>query len=1402
MDPVRAEAPIAGPLAPTFFYNGNNTSFSNSGISVGWFFNYGETLTPVSGGLLWIDRFGFRRTYAGDDINGYSFLNPGDARGTIALVAGNYVLTTPDGVSRTFKKGGSGYWLKTVDRWGNGAQNATATAPITQVQELFGGATTGRQITLAYNGKSQLTSVTDVNSGVTQLGYDGNGRLWTICSADQNCALTPRWRTFTYDGASQRLTTVTDAASQVIRAFSYDSSGNVQYAWIGATTFSAGKEQTKYTIVAPVPPATQSWTITVSRYKDDGTTADTTYVVQGVTGLWRVMSIAGACPECGDENSTYGYDGSGYVNSRTDGNGHVTTKTFDAYGNATPIVEASGTGLARSTQYTYADPVTDLPLSWGNVRDFWKTKTQPSGVNTLANKFVTTTRSWGGMNKLTLTETVTGYTSSGPGAPLTSRITTTTYDATGRVLSIDGPRGDVTDVTTFSYYTNTETTVANRNRLKQQVDAVGVTTTFDLYHPLGGVDTQTAHKGTLATDADVVTKFGYDVRGRLTTRTLKATPATSEQDLITTNAYDPRGRLTSTAVNAGTSPATTKTLYVYEDGTDRLLTRTESTQPSPFPGDRITYAYDNQGNAITETYGVFNGTTISTDYQVTRNFDGRCHVKSQTFPADAATTNYTYDCLGNLSTAQDSLHSTPNFSYLYDALNRLQTVTRTADSTIYGYDAMDHLTSVRDPNSNNTIYFYDDFGALREQDTTLAGPGQLDSTTNTYDEANNLKSTFNGQRGSRRTYDAANRLLTHKSVSGPITYTLYSYDTDCLQDPATGLTFGMGRLCQMTDDSGTTKYGYDRRGLVTAETKALIGANHTYIPFLYSYDAAGRRTGVTYPTGDTVTTSYSDSSRPVSMSFTPPGGQSSALISSIAHKAFGPITGWNTQTSTVIEARTFDTRFRRLSQTTKFGTTTLLGLNYGNGTDPTTGYDKEGNLLALNDTVDANSNRTFGYHPDRYFLTSSTGPYGSGYASLNLSWTYDPTGNRLTETRGVSPTAYTYGNDGSGHSNGVLASVAGVSVTSLSTGDLLADVNGATHLYDAFGRLSRVFAPTCRATFNAFSHDGNGHRVIRTSQLCGPTALKREDFLYGSDGKLLFYQPFNNLDVATGREEYVWLEDELVAIVRSAYLADNGTFFLHGDQLSRPLAMTSTAGTMVWRGEYEPFGKSLVPRMNSLSFAPRFRFPGQWENGDSGDLPGGATGLLGSINALTDNWYRTYAQRWGRYTQPDPIGLQSDLNLYRYAIDNPLSIVDPNGLQAASEVIRWGMAAGSMCTMLLEAVPPVLVGTAVVVGVAVVARECAQARRCGNCTPGEYDGLRANVQATCKGGILQKCTPGQDMGTLTRNAAVFLACAAARDEINNRCFGGGDAGHSEQADNMRRGAITCLRLLIDQRKGR
>lgn len=55
------------------------------------------------------------------------------------------------------------------------------------------------------------------------------------------------------------------------------------------------------------------------------------------------------------------------------------------------------------------------------------------------------------------------------------------------------------------------------------------------------------------------------------------------------------------------------------------------------------------------------------------------------------------------------------------------------------------------------------------------------------------------------------------------------------------------------------------------------------------------------------------------------------------------------------------------------------------------------------------------------------------------------------------------------------------------------------------------------------------------------------------------------------------------------------------------------------------------------------------------------------MNGATERFYnifRWYRSDWTRYTQADPIGLSGGLNVFSYAIANPVMATDPNGLRA------------------------------------------------------------------------------------------------------------------------------------------
>lgn len=115
-----------------------------------------------------------------------------------------------------------------------------------------------------------------------------------------------------------------------------------------------------------------------------------------------------------------------------------TTYTYNTANQRLSMTEAVGTTSARTTNYTY----------YSNTVDLITSIKKPSVVS---GNIATTTIDY---NADLLPERITqaGYK---PGGAAVSRITTLNYNSYGQITSIDGPRGDVNDLTTFTYHSCT-----------------------------------------------------------------------------------------------------------------------------------------------------------------------------------------------------------------------------------------------------------------------------------------------------------------------------------------------------------------------------------------------------------------------------------------------------------------------------------------------------------------------------------------------------------------------------------------------------------------------------------------------------------------------------------------------------------------------------------------------------------------------------------------------------------------------------------------------------------------------------------------------------------------------------------------------------------------------------------
>ncbi|MEQ1931383.1 MAG: RHS repeat-associated core domain-containing protein, partial [Parvularculaceae bacterium] len=193
-----------------------------------------------------------------------------------------------------------------------------------------------------------------------------------------------------------------------------------------------------------------------------------------------------------------------------------------------------------------------------------------------------------------------------------------------------------------------------------------------------------------------------------------------------------------------------------------------------------------------------------------------------------------------------------------------------------------------------------------------------------------------------------------------------------------------------------------------------------------------------------------------------------------------------------------------------------------------------------------------------------------------------------------------------------------------------------------------VLIQTNGVTTAASDYDAAGQRV--SSTVAGATT----HFIHDPYGRLIAEH-----DGSTGAvlREYVFLG--LMPVAMIDYSGGSAvTYYLHTDQVMQPQVMTDAAGAPVWNRIADPFG---VEVSASGSLTQKLRFPGQ----------------TAEASGLNQNWNRDYDPSLGRYIQSDPIGLMGGINTYAYVGGNPLTLIDPTGLEyKAPGTLGHGSASG------------------------------------------------------------------------------------------------------------------------------
>jgi RHS repeat-associated protein len=1052
-----------------------------------------------------------------------------------------------------------------------------------------------------YSAAGKLLSIADRAGRTQTLTYDlplasgGDDDPETLDAVTDD---TGRQLRFAYD-ANKRIATVTDPAGGII-TYGYDAQNNlvsVQYPDGRSKTYHYNEPEN--TSGADLPHALTGITdengdryatyqyaadgraistghangadLYTLSYNSDGSTTVTdplgTQRTHSFTTTLGVVKSTGQSQPggsgCGPASSATTYDANGNVASRADFNGHKTCYAYDLTRNLeTARVEGLATGASCPADLAAYTPAANS-AERKTLTEWHPTFRLPVKVTEAGRETSTVYDSHGNVTSTTIKDTALNKTR--------TRSADYTYHASVPGVLVqkveNGPRIDVADITTTDYYAPDEACPGGhygcRGQVRQVTNALGHLATYDEYDAHGHVTRMTDPNG-------LVTTMTYTPRGWLETRTVGSE--------LTRFDYDGVGQLTKL-----TRPDASYVNFEY-DAAHRLTAIVQQ------DGSRLVYTLDAAGNRIQEDITDASGSTVY--YTHRREFDALGRLWHD-IGAYNQTVTYEYDAQGNMKLVDGARSDVADLTgHDYDPLDRL-TQTLNADGGIEQLkpNALDQTTLVVDPANQTTTYTVNALG-----DVTRTVSADTGTTTRTYDEAGNLKTETDARNITvTYTYDALNRLTQKQSSDAATPAYSYIYD-QC----------GLGRLCYIQRNGNFHLYfNYDAHGRLNYQLGDVPGM--TWLYSQYFRDPYGRLRKVVYPSGRSVTYSYDTQGRISQVASQPQSGTPVTVLASnfvYGYPFAGPQSFSYGNGNPFYLSRDQDYR---------------PWYNFDGPRFKLYGHDPAGNVASV---TDVNSTAlTYAYDATGRLVSaidSAAGSFGS------LAWTYDPNGNRQTETRNAGTMPYVYSPPGS---NWLYQK--GSDTRGRTTAGNTASISGlATFTYDGYNRLA---SSTTAAEITTYTYNALGERIRKINQNGLATG-----FHYGPDGELLF-----EVDANGNTKAYVWLEGRPLARIDN----DAQIYYYHVDHLGTPQAMTDSAGTVVWKADYEPFGKATVRPVSTIE--NNLRLPGQYYDRETG---------------LHYNYFRDYDPTTGRYAEADSIGLDGGLNLYAYVGGNPTRWTDPLGL--------------------------------------------------------------------------------------------------------------------------------------------
>ena len=470
---------------------------------------------------------------------------------------------------------------------------------------------------------------------------------------------------------------------------------------------------------------------------------------------------------------------------------------------------------------------------------------------------------------------------------------------------------------------------------------------------------------------------------------------------------------------------------------------------------------------------------------------------------------------------------------------------------------------------------------------------------------------------------------------GP-TPTSYSYDRDkkltrITRPDGAAINFsydGLGRIATMTTPDGTATYDYDPmknhlNNITTADGQSL---NFAYNGMLLT------RTAWSGVVNDSVEFGYNNDFRVTSRtihgsmtdaySYDNDGLLTGAGNMTLSRNAQnGMLTG--TALGNVADAYQYNQFGEMTGYTAGYAGTTIYDAHFQR--------DKLGRITEKTESV---GGTTHGYH---YTYNSA------GYltevrtdGAVTGSYSYDANGNRTSYSGILGSASGTY------DAQDRMLAYGGATYTYTANGELTSktDASGTTHYtYDVLGNLRQVVLPDGKNI--EYVIDGQNRRIGKKVN----GALVRT---YIWEDQLRIAAELDGAGNVISRFVYGTKVNVPEYVVKSGV-----TYRIITDHLGSPrMVVDANTGAVVQTIQYDEYGVLLAD--DNPGFMP-FGFAGGLYDGETGLARFGA---------------RDYDAKTGRWTFKDPLKFQGpNYNLFLYAANDPINMIDPSGLQEEGKLI-------------------------------------------------------------------------------------------------------------------------------------